>query len=78
MKPGSVQEYTIPDGPNKGEIVYTRTIWMNPGERQPSLLSLIEVQDALQAAHPGKRVSVQTQVSSFGPAAPAAEVEATA
>jgi hypothetical protein len=65
MKIGSIRSVVIEQGANKGKTVHCRTIWLQPGERQPALSDLAEMQDMLQAAHPGDLVSVQTRLSSF-------------
>jgi hypothetical protein len=75
MKIGSIREFKVTQGANAGKTVYSRTVWMQPGERQPSPLDLAELQDALQASHPGQLVSVQTRISAFAPMPPA-ETEA--
>jgi hypothetical protein len=71
MKIGNVREFKVGQGANAGKTVYSRTVWLQPGERQPSPLDLAELQDAMQAAHPGQLVSVQTRVSAFAPMPPA-------
>jgi len=72
MKIGSVREFVVPEGLNKGKTVFSRTVWLQPGERQPGLLDMAEMQDALQAQHPNDLVSVQTRCSNFAPAGAAA------
>jgi hypothetical protein len=69
MKIGKEHAVTILAGVNKGKVVHCRTIWLNAGERQPSLFDMAEMQDAMQAQHPNDIVSVQSRLSSFGGAA---------
>lgn len=69
MKIGKERAIEIPSGANKSKIVHCRTIWLNAGERQPSLFDMAEMQDAMQAQHPNDLVSVQSRLSSFGGAA---------
>jgi hypothetical protein len=76
MKIGSVREFQIPEGVNKGKTVYSRTIWLQPGERQPGLLDMTEMQDAMQAQHPGQLVGVQTRYSAFAPTSTVADGKA--
>jgi len=71
MKVGSVHMFKILQGANAGKTVYSRTVWLQPNERQPSPLDLAELQDALQASYPGQLCSVQTRVSTFAPVHPA-------
>ena len=74
MKIGAVREFKVPAGVNKGKTVYTRTVLLQPNEREPGLVELMELQDAMQASYPGQLVSVQTRISAFTPV-PAAATE---
>ena len=66
MKIGKERAIVVASGANKGKTVHCRTIWLQAGERQPSLFDMAEMQDAMQAAHPNDLVSVQSRLSSFG------------